>query len=382
MIIEIKGVQFVNKGAELMLVAIQQKLAAELSDNYTLALSPRNSPFEKRSAYGAYQKIGNLYKRIDWSTLDFLIPKVICNNYGLVKHNDIDVVLDASGFSYGEQWRTDQLSHSVKQAKKMKKLGKKYIFMPQAMGPFKSVKYKALIKEAVDNCTFMFIRDKLSYEFVTSIVGEKSHVILSPDFTNLVYLDEDLSGLVQKEKLVTLIPNNKMQSKQNTTDFNGRNYVGELVTAGKFLQSKGYHVAVLNHEGKNDFDICKKIFSELDSAHATLLNDLGPTSIKKQIGISSLVICSRFHGCVSALSQDTPVIGTSWSHKYGMLYSDYDSSKLLYKFDEPLISLVEDTILNINEIKENIGKYSQIEKEKTKLMWRSIFTDLIVNTCR
>ena len=186
MIIEVKGVQFINKGAELMLVAIEQELKARLQKNYTLVLSPRNSPFEKRAEYRAFQKIGNLFKRIDWSYLDWAIPTSICKNYGLAKHRDIDIVLDASGFSYGEQWSHHMLAHSVRQAKLMKRNGKHFVFLPQAMGPFKSKKYKKLIKEAVDNCSLMFVRDKQSFNFVKEIVGDRENLRLAPDFTNLV----------------------------------------------------------------------------------------------------------------------------------------------------------------------------------------------------
>lgn len=373
MMIEIKGVQFVNKGAELMLVAIKQKLDERLGREYALALSPRNSPFKKRLSYNAHQKIGNLYKRIDWSFLSNVIPDAICRNYGLVKHKDIDVVLDASGFAYGEQWTPTMLAHSVKQAKKMKLSGKHYIFMPQAMGPFKSPQYKKLIKEAVEHCSLMFIRDQISYEYVTGITGVRENVILSPDFTNLVKLNVNRSTVIAKEKLVTLIPNNKMLSKQNNNSFNKRSYIDELVDSALHLQKKGYHVAVLNHEGRGDFELCEKVFSLLNKDDATLLNDLDPISVKEQIRKSDLVICSRFHGCVSALSQNIPVIGTSWSHKYEMLFADYEVSDLVYKFDQSLASLSDNVEKNLDNIRNKLVEYSKIEQQKTEKMWDTIF---------
>jgi colanic acid/amylovoran biosynthesis protein len=47
--IEIKGVQFSNKGAELMLVAILEQLDKELGD-YQITLSPgTHLPYQKRA---------------------------------------------------------------------------------------------------------------------------------------------------------------------------------------------------------------------------------------------------------------------------------------------------------------------------------------------
>ena len=58
MIIEIKGVEFNNKGAELMLLSIIAALDERVID-YELVLSPGHLlPYLKRAKLGAYQKFG------------------------------------------------------------------------------------------------------------------------------------------------------------------------------------------------------------------------------------------------------------------------------------------------------------------------------------
>ena len=377
MIIEIKGVQFINKGAELMLVAITQALESKLDIEFSYALSPRNSPYPLRKKYQAYQKIGNLFKRIDLSIFDFLIPTSICETYGLVKHKDIDVTLDASGFAYGAQWTPAMLKHSVRQARYMKRQGKKFIFMPQAMGPFDSKEYKKLIEEAVEYCTLMFIRDKQSYKYITDIVGKKNNVILSPDFTNIVNLPESETDGMNRKKIITYIPNNKMLSKQNTNSFGSYDYLSEFTDSAIYMQSLGYHVVILNHEGEKDLKLCKDIHSKLDKDNSTLLPHLDTLAIKKQIGRSDLVVCSRFHGCVSALSQGIPVIGTSWSHKYEMLFRDYNVENMIYKFDNSLSSFISSFEPDLKKHEKVIKSYVNIEKNKTLKMWDHIFNEII-----
>ncbi|CDT88197.1 conserved hypothetical protein [Vibrio coralliirubri] len=373
-IIEIKGVQFSNKGAELMLVAIEQALE-KYNLEYSLALSPRNSPFSKRAEYKAYQKIGNLNKRIDWSYLDFLIPNMICKTYGLVKHECIDIVLDASGFAYGDQWNYRMLQHSVRQAKDMHRKSKHYIFMPQAMGPFTSDKYKKLVLEAAKFSSLMFIRDEVSYKHVTDITGEQENIILSPDFTNLITVNDLLPVFSSEDKkILTIIPNGKMLSKQSEQKFHGRSYIGEFINTAIDAQQRGYHIVVLNHEGQGDLKICSEIYSALNKDSATLLNDLTAIEVKKQISVSDMVICSRFHGCVSALSQGIPAIATSWSHKYEMLYKDYNVPELVYDFTMPLQEKLK--VVDQFKLVDNIMVEKENQKKKSSSMWGRIFSKL------
>jgi len=368
--IEVKGVQFVNKGAELMLVAVEDALSSLKDKNYQLVLSPRNSPYTKRSEYRALQKIGNLYKRIDWSIIDWMIPERLCMTYGLAKHRHIDIVLDASGFAYGEQWSSKMLAHSVRQAKIMKENNKHYIFLPQAMGPFRSDRYKDLIKKAVNYCSLMFIRDRMSYEYVTKITGERDNIILAPDFTNLL---EVTKQSVLGEKIFTVIPNGKMLSKLNLKGNNGRDYLAEFTAVARHAQEKGYQVKILNHEGMGDLEICSMIYSKLKKDSAILLNDLGAVDVKSQIYSSNLVLSSRFHGCVSALSQGVPVISTSWSHKYEMLFENYNASELVYDFKDDLTSKFDDVLITLDLTKEKLSKFALSEKNRSSQMWEKVF---------
>jgi colanic acid/amylovoran biosynthesis protein len=62
---------------------------------------------------------------------------------------------------------------------------------------------------------------------------------------------------------------------------------------------------------------------------------LATGSAKAFIGGASLVISSRYHGLVNALSQCVPAIGTSWSHKYPQLFAEYGCDDALWAVDDP-----------------------------------------------
>ena len=101
MLVEVIGTGFENKGAELMLHAVVQKVSTAFPDAL-LAMEPSGGhDFLKRAKLGLYQKVW--FRRFGIS-LGRLIPSEYRESYGLVLDNEVDVVLDASGFLYSDQW--------------------------------------------------------------------------------------------------------------------------------------------------------------------------------------------------------------------------------------------------------------------------------------
>ena len=379
MIVEIKGVQFVNKGAELMLHAVIQKLN-EFDPSAEIVLAPNgNSPYKARAEVNAYQKLSLKKRFLDLNELSYHLPtkvrKWLKNNWGIVTEADVDVVLDASGFAYGDQWPTKHLEAVAKEVQRLAKHDKKFIFMPQALGPFTDSDKQAAVKDGFSDAALIFAREQSSFDGIKPYITDVSKLKMAPDFTNLVKgeVEEDYT---KYNNTVFIIPNYNMVNERNANSSWKARYVNFLVESVENIVELGYTPVLLNHEGKHDGELCEQV--KATTPHSVdIIQESNPLKVKGLIGSSRGIICSRFHGCVSALTQGIPCVGTSWSHKYENLFAEYNRAQFLATPEwskEELKVALSDSIGSIEETTytQKISEY----KAQTEAMWAEIFKQI------
>lgn len=378
MLIEIKGVQFVNKGAELMLHAILQQLNLHFPHAEICLVHNANSPYKKRAAIGAYQKI-NLRKNIvDLNRLFYFVPAFIRryfkNRFGIVTEADVDVILDASGFGYGDQWSDLIMQQVACEVSRVERLGKKYIFMPQSLGPFTRQKNKKYAQQAFANASLVFARETPSYEHIMSLGEGHNNLFKAPDFTNLLIPDIK-PEFAQYKGSIIVIPNSKMLSDKNKDKWWRENYITAIVTLIEQAFEMAEKVIILNHSGNDDALLCSQITARLSRA-CEIIEPSDAISVKSLIGQGKLVISSRFHGCVSALSQAIPCIATGWSHKYQELFNEYNSFDLLLHSgasQEELCNLLVEFLKNKDQRHDVILVEALKYKQQSTDMWGKVF---------
>ncbi|MCC5851838.1 MAG: polysaccharide pyruvyl transferase family protein, partial [Alkalimonas sp.] len=321
--IEIKGVQFRNKGAYLMLLACLDGLRALPQMELVLSPGP-NLPYPERARLGAWQKLSFRRKGLDLTPWIGRLPSPIIrlfHRYGMVTEQQVDAVLEASGFAYGDQWPLQFLQNTAREVERFAKAGKPFIFMPQAFGPFKSEASKAAMRQIIQHARLIFVRDAVSKQHLESCLSPlPAHVVQCPDFT-IGLKPASLPEVGQP--YAVLIPNNKVISPFHHANAEQLkdDYLAAFVQAADQLHQAGYQVKLVNHEGKEDAELCQHIQARAQHAEVVEIED--PLAMKAYIGGASLVVSSRFHGAINALSQGVPCIATSWSHKYREMMQDF-----------------------------------------------------------
>jgi len=374
MFIELRGVEFVNKGAELMLHAIIQHLSNELDHVEFVMETSHRSPKEKLAELGIWQKAKLQKKGVELTPFYSLLPKSVLRKKNLVLDKEIHAVLDASGFAYGDKWGAKKAAErSGNFLATWKRQGKKIIFLPQAFGSFTTSDIKEQMRAIIQNSDLVFARDKQSLACMGDLEPGSKVVKLAPDFTNLIAVETTSFSADYASKTV-IIPNQKMLE---TDDLEiNKNYLSFITETVNQLLRKGELPVFLIHESKKDGALAEEINQALKSP-IPIIKEENPLIVKAIIGASKSVITSRFHGLVSALCQAKPCLSTGWSHKYLELMKDYDYEEGMctVSLDPSYIQEKLDLILNTHKrekTEKKLHSYSQIQKERTKEMWGQV----------
>lgn len=375
MVVEVRKAGFANKGAELMLRAVIQYLRDNLPEA-ELAVIPRpTTPYRKRAQLGLLQKVSSVRYGVPWWRLLQLVPKHVRERYGLTLDSEIDVIIDAAGFAYGDQWGEQKTVETANAVKRWAKRRTKIVFMPQAFGPFSTKRIQQAFREVVEHADLIYARDKASYWHVTNLVGECNNVRIAPDFTNLVQGEVPESFDKQSNRFC-IIPNYRMLDQ--TDSRTSQQYVSFLATCARELLDRAVKPFILIHETRNDQHIAREI-NEMLGNTLDIVTELDALRIKGIIGVCEGVISSRYHGLVSALSQGVPALGTGWTHKYRELFDDYDFPRGIIEVtaDSATIGASIDLLIDPRSRSRIINTLCQAadrQKQAVESMWTQVLS--------
>ncbi len=140
----VKGVSFNNKGAELMMYSIRDRVRQWNATN-KVAINFQIGTCEQRNKTGVHHDLHHyLWKRFrktpyvvdTFNAVSRAIPVSLRDRYKLVLEPDIDCVMDASGFGYSDQWGEKRTQNTAQLCQYWKKKREKSNFFTSSFWSF------------------------------------------------------------------------------------------------------------------------------------------------------------------------------------------------------------------------------------------------------
>lgn len=388
--IEVRGVNFKNKGAQLMLETVRQKLLIKYGSKTNLCVqlgvANKSRILENRLKYVFRYDINKKYYN---SLNPLVIPTSgmigdLANRFNLLENvyindSDIDCILDISGFAYGDQLGSKSSRLLAELSVKWAKQDKKLILLPQAYGPFENREIVNSFNQVIDNASLVFVRDGTSFSYLNSTYGHSKKFIKCPDITIGLEINrtEYQTGNNPFKNRLVFIASERMLDKTSVTESN--KYINKSAKLIDNLLANGHDVILAVHEN-DDREISKKINNQVKNHDLSIIIESDPIKLKYMLGEARFIISSRYHGLVNALSQNVPVLATGWSHKYQELLNDYNYPVEVINIGKEEVTTtvqkVEDIMKNEQEIIEALKDINNDFQKIISQSWNMIFNQL------
>jgi polysaccharide pyruvyl transferase WcaK-like protein len=373
--IELRMVSHKNKGAELML----RSMLAHFDGRDDVSFTGRKNigSRDRRRALGIDTLLFGTHRGHFVTTPRHLPPAALRRKLKLTHPSEVDLVLDAAGFAYGDNWPASRARLSAEYYKSLRSRGAKVILMPQSFGPFTRADVRDAARDLLGQADLIFPRDDTAMQAVEALVGPADHILQSPDFTPLIH-GELPEGLALPERAAAVIPNQKMiQMAAISPDA----YEAFLVKIIELFTEHGLSPFLLPHASQ-DAPLIERVKART-RLNVPVVIEHDALKLKAIIRECHMTMCSRFHGLVSALSQGVPAISTGWSHKYRHLLEEYEYPESLFELNGDLTGL-EDRITAMLEpssyqgLRTKLSKQAESHRTKAEQMWSRI-DQLIAN---
>ena len=259
-------------------------------------------------------------------------------------------LVDVSGFQFGDDWSSTMAERRAITVQRFMKAGNQVFFMPQAWGPFeKKPRVATAVRTILKESTLSYVRDRFSETAVTGLVGSNlPQVRFAHDLAwNFEAADPAIArqkltaaGLAPGRLTICVTPNIRVYERAEGTGADNAHVKMMAAMIRHVCQAHGAQVMILGHELRNSAVHDDQYLGDilLDSVDKSLpvVHVKGPlraAEIKALIGQCDLLLASRYHALIAALSQSIPVGVAGWSHKYTELIEETGGGHIFSHLD-------------------------------------------------
>lgn len=241
-----------------------------------------------------------------------------------------DLVVDEAGISFVDSRGFVMNTYNFICVATPLLLGKRVVKFSQAMGPFSGWN-KLLAKIVLPRIKTICARGKGTYEHLNSLGLQ--NVALCADGAFVMHDSEEsraninniIAGDVFYEKQIISVSVSSVVEKY--CDKTGIDYIGIMTNfIDHLISNRNYGVIIIANAARkkstarknNDLIVGQKIYNKLVYKQGARFynEEFTPEEIREFIGLSKLMVGSRFHAMIGALYKGVPVLLVGWSHKY------------------------------------------------------------------
>ena len=237
---------------------------------------------------------------------------------------------------------------------------KPVIMFPNSVGPFKTWIGRFLARLSLNSCDYLLIRDPISYAIVDKL-GINASKVLTYD-TALLFNQTSkttLSLSLASEPVIGVaagIYSNSM-SKRDV-----QNYIKAHAQAlDAAIKKHGFYVAFLPHYisgfSGDDVDISKRILEKMNNQqYVKIIVTQSVTEFKSLLNQMKIVISSKMHPAILAVSSFVPVLSIVYDHKQTGFFQRLDMADCTLDISdvsyERLLSKIDQTWMQQAKLKE------------------------------
>lgn len=400
----IRGGNFTGKGAEAMLFTVRQELSKRIpqtrflielsADEEESALAADFTPVIKKGwpSENPLKKLAHLSASVltHPRTLPYALTKP--GEFLMIRERmqGVDAVVDINGYAYGDPWaHQDFALTTCAFVRYCRRTSKPYLFLPQAWGPFTHPEITSLTREMCLSSRAFYARDKQSQAYLADLLGKnKNEIDLGNDIAFRFSSAEAKEGTALLSRLgiaageqpvVGVVPNMRVYDRMPGKGAENQ-YVKTLIEVARFSSRLQASVVVLPHEiitdsaSRDDRYLCELIVSALPGEEniGAVTTWESSCNLKSLIGQLDLLIGSRFHSIVAALSSRVPCVVLGWSHKYDELMGMVGLERYVIRHEEleqeKILAVIEEAWTQRQDLSKQLShRLPAIEKSVDEL---------------
>lgn len=263
-----------------------------------------------------YQNYGHRARELPFGRLRSLLKERVTGRLGMQRWlGGFDLAIDTrSGDSFADIYGLRRLTVMSAVAELVSQAGVPLVLGPQTIGPFETRLGRLLVKHSLRRAAVVMARDAESAAYVESL-GRTVDVLT----TDVVFaLPLPTPG---PKRDVILNISGLLWNPNPHVDYVA--YRETVATLYRELSDAGRHITLMAHvlesdNPDNDVPAIREFAATVATSAAILIPE-NLDEVREAVAAANVVIASRMHACLNALSVGTPAIPLAYSRKFDPL---------------------------------------------------------------